>query len=180
MAITIEVATVDDCAAIEQLIGESARGLGTPDYTDDEIEAALKGVLGLDTQLVRDSSYFLVYVDGVLAGCGGWSFRATLFGSDDEGSRDAALLDPARDAARIRAFFVRPRFARRGIGSMIMERCEREARNAGFRSLTLGATLPGERLYLRYGFTPADAFDYDLGNGLSMKIIPMSKSLSER
>lgn len=170
---------MDDCPAITQLMAESARVLGKPDYTDDEINAALQSAWGLDTQLVRDSTYFLVYLDSELAACGGWSFRKTLFGSDAEGSRDAARLDPATDAARIRAFFVRPKFARQGLGSMIMRRCEQDAGKAGFRSLALGATLPGQRLYAAHGFVASEPIDYDLGNGLSMQVIPMTKSLDE-
>ncbi len=149
----------------------------SPDYTDDEIEAALKGPWGLDTQLVKDSTYFLVNVDGELAACGGWSFRATLFGSDAEASRDAAHLDPAKDAARIRAFFVRPGFARQGIGTLLMQHCEAAAIAAGFRSLSLGSTLPGQRLYAVHGFVAGDPIDYDLGDGLSMLVIPMTKQL---
>ncbi len=177
MAIEIRAATMDDCPAITRIIAESARVLGKPDYTDDEIEAALKGPWGLDTQLVKDSTYFLVNVDGELAACGGWSFRATLFGSDAEASRDATHLDPAKDAARIRAFFVRPGFARQGIGTLLMQHCEAAAIAAGFRSLSLGSTLPGQRLYAVHGFVAGDPIDYDLGDGLSMLVIPMTKQL---
>ncbi|MEE8426213.1 MAG: GNAT family N-acetyltransferase [Woeseiaceae bacterium] len=177
MAVEIRVATMDDCQAIERIIAESARVLGKPDYSDDEIEAALKGPWGLDTQLVKDSTYFLVYVDGELAACGGWSFRATLFGSDAEASRDAARLDPGKDAARIRAFFVRPGFARQGIGTSLLQHCEAAAKAAGFRSLSLGSTLPGQRLYAVRGFVAGDPIDYDLGDGLSMLVIPMTKQL---
>ncbi|MGI9285140.1 MAG: GNAT family N-acetyltransferase, partial [Pseudomonadales bacterium] len=151
MKIEMRLATMADLPEITQLIAESARGLGNNDYSEAEIEAALRGAWGLDTQLVKDKTYFLVFADDELAACGGWSFRKTLFGSDTEGSRDAARLDPITDAARIRAFFVRPKFARQGIGSMIMNHCEQQAREAGFRSLALGSTLPGLRLYTAHG-----------------------------
>lgn len=177
MSIEIRPATMADCATISALVAESARSLGKPDYTDDVIEAALKGIWGLDTQLVRDQTYFLVYVDGELAACGGWSFRKTLFGSDKDTSRDAAPLDPATDPARIRAFFVLPQFARRGIGSALLERCEQEARKAGFRSLALGSTLPGQRLYAARGFIAGKPVDHDRGDGVLMAVIPMTKPL---
>lgn len=171
---------MEDCPAITELIAESAHGLGRPDYTDKVIEAALRGIWGLDTQLVRDGTYFLVYVDRELAACGGWSFRKTLFGSDKDASRDAAPLDPAEDPARIRAFFVRPNFARQGIASALLARCEREARKAGFRSLSLGATLPGQRLYAAHGFTAGAPVDHDRGDGVLMEVIPMTKQLALR
>lgn len=173
----IRTATVADCPAITRLIAESARGLGKPDYSDDVIDAALKGIWGLDTQLVKDGTYFLVYVNSELAACGGWSFRTTLFGSDRDDSRDAALLDPATDPARIRAFFVRPEYARQGIGSALLEHCETEARKAGFRSLSLGSTLPGQRLYAAHGFIAGEPVDHDRGDGTLMQVIPMTKDL---
>ena len=177
MEIEIRLAAMADLPEITQLIAESARGLGNNDYSKAEIEAALRGAWGLDTQLVEDKTYFLVFADDDLAACGGWSFRKTLFGSDSEGSRDAARLDPATDAARIRAFFVRPKFSRQGIGSMIMNHCEQQAREAGFRSLALGSTLPGLRLYTAHGFVGEEPIDYDLGDGMSMLVIPMTKAL---
>lgn len=173
----LRAATSEDHQAIEQLIAESARALGRADYTPEEIEAALHGPWGLDTQLVSDGTYFLVFVSEELAACGGWSFRNTLFGSDAEDSRDDTRLDPSVDAARIRAFFVRPKFARRGLGSLILEHCEKEAALAGFRRTTLGATLPGQRLYATRGYEADQPIDYDLGRGLTMKLIPMTKVL---
>lgn len=177
MAIEIRVATMADCPTISQLIAESARGLGKPDYSDDVIEAALQGIWGLDTQLVRDGTYFLVYANNQLAACGGWSFRSTVFGSDKDKSRDSARLNPVIDPARIRAFFVRPKFARQGIGSALLARCEKEARQAGFRSLSLGSTLPGQRLYAAHGFIAGTPIDHDRGDGILMQVIPMTKRL---
>ena len=167
-----------DSADISELIKESARELGKADYSNDIIEAALKGVWGLDTQLVADGTYFLVHIDGELAACGGWSFRKTLFGSDDLSSRDDARLSPGKDPARIRAFFVKPRFARQGLGARLLAHCEREARDAGFLSLSLGATEPGRRLYRALGFVEGAPIAVDLGDGLTMQIIPMSKSIA--
>lgn len=177
MAIEIRPATMADCPTIIRLIAESARGLGKPDYSDDVIEAALKGIWGLDTQLVKDGTYFLVYENDELAACGGWSFRRTLFGSDNDAWRDSACLNPSTDPARIRAFFVRPKFARQGIGSALLTRCEEEAMQAGFRRLSLGSTLPGQRLYAARGFVPGTPVDHDRGDGILMQVIPMTKRL---
>ena len=167
-----------DASDISTLIAESAHELGRSDYSDEVIEAALKSAWGLDTQLVEDGTYFLVHVDsGELAACGGWSFRSTLFGSDSLASRDATHLSPDRDAARIRAFFVKPQFARRGLGSRLLAHCEKEAKDAGFRAVSLGATEPGRRLYRACGYVEGDPIAFDLGNGLSMRVISMSKAL---
>jgi len=178
MTTTIRRATLADSSDISTLIAESARELGRSDYSDDVIEAALKSAWGLDTQLLRDGTYFLALVDGELAACGGWSFRGTLFGSDSSSSRDNAGLRPGEDAARIRAFFVRPKFARQGLGSQLLAHCEQEARNAGFLTLSLGATEPGRRLYRAFGFVEGKPIDIDLGNGLTMQVIPMSKKIA--
>lgn len=177
--IDIRVAVIEDCEEIERLITDSARVLGRAYYTDAEIEAALRSSWGLDTQLVRDGTYFLAFCGGVLAGCGGWSFRRTLFGSDAGSSRDDTILDPQTDAARIRAFFVSPRFARLGIGSMLLGRCEQEARAAGFRALCLTATHPGQHLYAARGFMAGQPFVEDLGRGIKVPVIPMKKILDE-
>ena len=177
LEIELRVARMEDCASIDAAIAESARALGRSHYSEAVIEAALQGVWGLDTQLVRDGTYYLVYGDHELAACGGWSYRATLFGSEAEGSRDARLLAPAHESARIRAFFVRPQFARQGIGSRLLAKCEQEARKAGFESLTLGATAMGRRLYATHGFVPGASNPYDLENGLTMEILTMTKSL---
>jgi GNAT superfamily N-acetyltransferase len=178
VTVTIRQATVADTSDISALIAESARGLGRADYSDDVIEAALKSVWGLDTQLVADGTYFLAYVDGELAACGGWSFRRTLFGSDHLSSRDDGRLSPGQDAARIRAFFVRPAFARQGLAARVLARCEQEARDAGFLRLTLGATAPGRRLYRALGFVEGEPIDVALGAGLTIQVIPMSKAIA--
>ncbi len=178
MLVTIRRATSADASDISALIADSARALGASDYSDDLIEAALKSVWGLDTRLVADGTYYLVHADGELAACGGWSFRGTLFGSDNAASRDNGRLDPGTDSARIRAFFVSPKFVRRGLGSQLLARCEQEARAAGFRSLSLGATAPGRRLYRAFGFIEGEPIDVDLGGGLTIPVVPMSKLLT--
>jgi GNAT superfamily N-acetyltransferase len=178
MATTIRRATSADASNISKLIAESARELGRSDYSDAVIEAALEGVWGVDTQLIEDGTYFLVHADNELAACGGWSFRSTLFGSDSLPSRDATRLSPSTDAARIRAFFVKPEFARRGLGSQLLAHCEKEAHDAGFRRVSLGATEPGRRLYRACGYIEEEPMTVDLGGGLTMRIIPMSKTLA--
>ncbi|MCG8461091.1 MAG: GNAT family N-acetyltransferase [Holophagales bacterium] len=175
--ITIRPATHDDIPALEPLIARSARVLSAGDYTAEQIEGALGDAFGVDTQLVRDRTYFVVEVDGEMAGCGGWSFRRTLFGADGRPDREPERLDPATEAAKIRAFFVDPPFARRGLGKMLLEYCEAEARAAGFTRAELMSTLPGLRLYSRYGYAGSERIDYPLSSGVSIPFVPMIKSL---
>jgi N-acetylglutamate synthase-like GNAT family acetyltransferase len=169
----------DDIPALQELIAISARGLSRADYSAAQVEGALRGAFGVDTQLVEDRTYFLVEDDGRLAGCGGWSRRRTLFGSDARSDRDSTELDPTRDAAKIRAFFIHPDFARRGIGTLLLERCERDARAAGFRRLEMMATLPGVRLYAARGYAPAPEVEWPLGDGLTIRFVPMSKTVTD-
>ncbi|HMK86048.1 MAG TPA: GNAT family N-acetyltransferase [Steroidobacteraceae bacterium] len=159
------------------LIARSARGLSVGDYRPSQVEAALRGAFGVDTQLVDDGTYYVAEENGIPVGCGGWSFRATLFGSDARAGRDTALLDPRTQAARIRAFFVEPTEARRGIGSLLLERCEREARSRGFSRVELMATLPGVKLYAARGYVGTERVRYDLGDGVSIDFVPMRKDL---
>jgi GNAT superfamily N-acetyltransferase len=173
--LTLRRATLDDVAAIEALIAESAHGLGALDYSRAQIEAALRGAFGVDTQLLKDGSYFVAEVGGELAACGGWSFRRTLFGSDARADRDSQTLDPKTDAAKIRAFFVRPKYARQGIGTVLLERCEAEARAKGFHRFELMATLPGVRLYEARGYRPGELIRWPLPGGLAIEFVPMSK-----
>jgi N-acetylglutamate synthase-like GNAT family acetyltransferase len=171
-------ATPDDIPALKELIALSARVLGQPDYTEAQIEAALGNAWGVDSELVRDGTYFVVEAEGQMVGCGGWSRRQTLFGGDGRPDRQSALLDPTRDAARIRAFFIHPDWARQGIGKALLERCEAEARAHGFQAVELMATLPGQRLYQAYGYTGTAPFDYPLGeSGLSITFVPLRKEL---
>ena len=171
----IRNATLDDVGALRGLIDRSARELAREDYTSAQIEAALKGAWGVDTQLIRDATYFVVEIDRQLAACGGWSRRKTLFGSDAHASREPALLDPAKDAARIRAFFVHPDFARRGIGRMLLELCEAQAKKEGFTRAELVATLPGVKLYQSCGYTVIERKDYSLDGSLSIEFVLMRK-----
>jgi GNAT superfamily N-acetyltransferase len=171
-------ATADDAAEIEALIGRSIRRLGAADYSAEQIEGALEGAFGLDSQLIADGTYFVVESAGRLIGCGGWSYRRTLFGGDTGAERDAGILDPRTDAAKIRAFFVDPEAARQGIGSALLERCEAEARRQGFRRAEMMATLPGLKLYQARGYIPGARLQYPLAPGLTIEFVPMSKSLT--
>lgn len=177
-AFTLRKATLEDRQALEQLIAESARGLGRHDYTAEQIDAALGTAFGVDTQLILDGTYFAVEADREMVACGGWSRRKTLFGSDSRPGREPMPLDPDRDAAKIRAFFVRPDWARRGIGRAVLERCEAEARACGFRSIELMATLPGRRLYEACGYRAADPIEYALPGGVRIEFVPMWKELT--
>jgi N-acetylglutamate synthase-like GNAT family acetyltransferase len=168
-------ARLADVPALQSLIATSARALSRRDYTPEQIEAALRGAFGVDTQLIRDGSYFVIEADGRLAGCGGWSRRRTLFGSDVRADRDATELDPLVDAAKIRAFFIHPDCARRGLGTRLLERCEYDAVAHGFSRLELMATLPGVRLYAARGYQGTVTIDWPLGEGLSIRFLPMSK-----
>jgi GNAT superfamily N-acetyltransferase len=173
----IRHATLDDKAELTSLIARSARELSAADYTPEQVEGALRGAFGVDTQLILDRTYFVAEADGKLVACGGWSKRRTLFGGDARGGRDAAYLDPATDAAKIRAFFVDPAYARRGLGSAILERCEAEAKACGFRHFEMMATLPGARLYSRYGYSGTQRVNYEMQPGLTIEFIPMRKEL---
>jgi GNAT superfamily N-acetyltransferase len=177
MAIVLRKATLDDVPRIEALIARSARGLSTADYRPSQIEGALRGAFGVDTQLLADQTYFVAEEDGRLVGCGGWSYRSTLFGSDARTDRDSSTLDPRTQAAKIRAFFIDPDSARRGIGSLLLEHCEQEARANGFARLELMATLPGVKLYAARGYIGADMVRFDVGGGESIEFIPMQKTL---
>jgi len=178
MTFVLRKATPEDTPLLEQVIAESARKLGRPDYTDEQIEAALGSAFGVDSQLIRDGTYFVAEsADDGIVGCGGWSWRKTLFGSDRQAGRQSEALDPRYEAARIRAFFVRPEWARRGIARALLEKCEEEARLRGFQSLELLATLPGHRLYQALGYTGEARVTYPLGNDVTIDFIPMMKKL---
>src|SRR6202162_5392357 len=177
MSITLRNATLDDVPALRSLIARSARGLSTADYRPAQVEGALRGAFGVDTQLVNDRTYFVAEENGAIVGCGGWSFRSTLFGSDARGGRDSSLLDPKSQAAKIRAFFVDPSWARRGIGTLLLERCEAEARARGFSEVELMATLPGVKLYAVRGYVGAEMVRSEVGAGESIEFIPMRKTM---
>ncbi len=168
-------ATAADEKAITRLIALSSRILAAGDYTTEQIEQALRGAWGLDSQLIKDQTYLLVEHQGEVIACGGWGFRKTLFGSDDRVDRDAERLKPTVDSAKIRAFFIHPDFARQGIGTKILLWCEEQAQSMGFCSLELMATLPGKRLYEARGFVAGKPIQYDIGMGLSIEFVPMKK-----
>jgi GNAT superfamily N-acetyltransferase len=178
MTITLRKATRADIPALQSLIASSARGLSTADYRPAQVEGALRGAFGVDTQLLDDQTYFVAEENGAMVGCGGWSFRSTLFGSDARGGRDSSLLDPKTQPAKIRAFFVDPSHARRGIGTLLLERCEGEARGHGFSHVELMATLPGVKLYAARGYLGTEMVRYDVGSGESIEFIPMRKTLA--
>lgn len=142
--------------------------------------AASHAIMGLDTQLIDDGTYFIVESGGLLAGSGGWSRRATLFGGDHSAGRDAALLDPAKDAARVRAMYTAPRFARRGVGRLILSLCERAARTQGFARVELAATLAGVPLYRACGYEVLEHMESDTPNGLRIPLLRMGKALAEK
>jgi GNAT superfamily N-acetyltransferase len=175
--ITLRKATLADIPQIEALIARSARGLSAEDYRPAQIEGALRGAFGVDTQLLADQTYFVAVETDRIAGCGGWSFRSTLFGGDARAGRDSSMLDPRTQAAKIRAFFVDPADARRGIGTLLLERCENEARARGFSRVELMATLPGVKLYAARGYLGAPMVRFDVGQGESIEFIPMHKVL---
>jgi N-acetylglutamate synthase-like GNAT family acetyltransferase len=177
MPISLRYARLDDVPHMEALIARSARGLSAKDYRPSQVEGALRGAFGVDTQLLADQTYFVAEEGPQIVGCGGWSYRSTLFGGDARAGRDATRLDPATHAAKIRAFFVDPSMARRGIGSMLLERCEREARAQGFAAVELMATLPGASLYAARGYSSAERLQFDVGQGETIEFIPMRKLL---
>jgi GNAT superfamily N-acetyltransferase len=166
---------------LKVLIDSSVRGLQSQDYTPAQMESALKTVYGVDSQLIADSTYFVVEVEtgesteAEIVGCGGWSKRRTLYGGDHWTGRHDELLDPSHDAAKIRAFFVDPRWARRGIGSMILEACEAAAKTAGFTRLEMGATLTGVPFYMAKGYIASEHLEVPLANGESLPIVRMTK-----
>ncbi|HEY1679964.1 MAG TPA: GNAT family N-acetyltransferase [Candidatus Sulfotelmatobacter sp.] len=177
---TLRPATEDDIPSLQALIEASVRALQAGDYTPAQIEGALGTALGLDTQLIADRTYFVAEATSPFqphfAGCGGWSKRKTLFGADHGPGREPALLDPASDAAKVRAIFVHPACARRGLGSLILATVEEAARAAGFRRFELGSTLTGVPLYRLRGYVETDRIVVPLANGESVPVVRMVKS----
>lgn len=171
-------ARLDDRPAIQQLIKESARSLSREDYSDQQIEGAIATVFGVDTNLIIDGTYSVAESDGELIGCGGWSKRKTLFGGDQYGTRDANYLDPSTEAAKIRAFFIHPEHARKGIARAILDACEAEAKAAGFQALELMSTLPGIRLYESCGYAGGDRVELEVSEGVTIGLVPMRKHLT--
>jgi len=175
--IEIRRAELADVPMLAALIATSARALSVNDYTSEQIEAALQGAWGVDSELIRDGTYFVGVADGQAVLCGGWSRRATTFGGDAYTQRESRLLDPHTEAARIRAFFVHPDWARRGLATQLLSLCESEAKTAGFTTAELVATLPGEPFYARHGYTAFDRRSYDLPAGVRIDFVPMQRRL---
>jgi GNAT superfamily N-acetyltransferase len=161
-------------AVMDAAIAELQSGFLTPAQI-----AASRMIMGLDRQLIADRTYFVVEQDGQVAGCGGWSRRATLYGGDHSPGRDAALLDPVTDAARVRAMYTHPAFARRGVGRLILDLCEAAAGAEGFRRLELMATLAGRPLYESYGFRAIEEILDDRG-GEPVPLVRMDKAVGSR
>jgi GNAT superfamily N-acetyltransferase len=193
--IRIRKAVMADVPLLRRLIEESVRKLQSEDYTPAQREGALESVFGVDSQLIADGTYLVAEArivdmtlavenanggknpvsEWVIAGCGGWSKRKTLYGSDHWTGREDTLLDPKRDAAKIRAFFIQPAWARRGVGSKMLEACEAAAREAGFTSYEMGATLTGAKLFGAKGYVAVENIEVPLKNGLTLPVIRMSK-----
>jgi GNAT superfamily N-acetyltransferase len=188
--IHLRLAVPEDVPVLRELINASVRGLQTKDYTPAQIEGALKTVFGVDSQLIADGTYIVAEAEentiahaGIanapsrkgIVGCGGWSKRKTLYGSDHWTGREDSLLDPLRDAAKIRAFFIHPDWARRGVGSLILEACEDAARSAGFLRYEMGATLTGAKLFGAKGYVAVKPISIPLVNGESLPVIHMEK-----
>jgi len=172
--VIIRRANMDEREAIQQLIADSARLLSRPHYSDKQIEAAIAMVFGVDTNLIEDGTYFVAEESGLLVGCGGWSKRKNLYGGDQYSEKETGYLDPVSEFARIRAFFIHPDHARKGIARAILARCEEDARAEGFRGLELMATLPGVEFYKSCGFIPSGTFALDL-EGVKLELLPMRK-----
>jgi N-acetylglutamate synthase-like GNAT family acetyltransferase len=163
-----------DIPALKALIAASVMVLQT-DYSEAQRRAALGTVFGVDTQLIIDQTYLVIEVAGEIVACGGWSFRKTLYGADALAGREDNKLDPETDAARIRAFFVKPGWTRRGLGAQILSACESAARAAGFTRAELGATLTGIPLYSAFGYTPIEETQAPLADGQTLAIVRMGK-----
>ncbi|MCF8506896.1 MAG: GNAT family N-acetyltransferase [Caulobacter sp.] len=175
MTLTHRLATPADMPALTALMDDAIGALQQPFLTPEQIAASRK-LMGLDSQLIADGTYFVIEEEGVIAGCGGWSARATLYGGDHSPGRDAHGLNPATDAARVRAMYTRPDFARRGVGRLILSLCEAAAREAGFARVELAGTLAGQPLYEACGYTVIERLTDDRG-GAPVPLLRMGKGI---
>ncbi len=169
------LARLSDLDALRSLMDAAISELQKP-FLDERQIASSRAIMGLDTQFIDDGTCFIVEEDGRLAGCGGWSRRATLYGGDQSPGRNAGLLDPARDAARVRAMYTHPRHVRKGVGRLIISLCEQAARSEGFRTVELMATLAGEPLYQACGYEACERLSDDRG-GVAVPLARMRKPL---
>jgi len=176
VSLTLRLAVPEDLPALRDLMNASIGELLRPFLAPDEVAASFD-VMGLDSQLIADGTYFVVEDGGGLAGCGGWSRRATLFGGDHSAGRDAALLDPARDAARVRAMYTHPDHVRKGVGRLILEACEAAAAGEGFTRCELAGTLAGEPLYRACGYREIERFFAPTSRGVQVPLVRMGKAL---
>lgn len=177
MGIEVRAARPSDVVALQAVIAASARSLQSGDYSAAQIEAALTRVYGVDTQLIEDGTYFAAVSGETIVGCGGWSKHKTLFGGDHWGHREDAMLDPATDPAKIRAFFVHPDWARRGIASMLLEASESAAREEGFARAELGATLTGVKFFGVRGYAVAQTTEVQIAEATTITVVRMHKML---
>jgi GNAT superfamily N-acetyltransferase len=176
VTVSARVATLEDLPELRQLMEQSIRALVGAYLDEAHVEASFE-IMGVDTRLIEDGTYFVVEGDGRIIGCGGWSRRATLFGGDHSAGRDARLLDPASEPARVRAMYTHPDFARQGIGRLVLSLCEAAARAEGFGSLELVATVAGEPLYLACGFSVIERIDVPTSKGVTVPCARMTKPL---
>lgn len=176
MTLTTRLAVAADLPALRPLIDAAIAELQKDFLTPAQI-AASQAIMGLDTQLVADGTYFVAEADGRLAGCGGWSRRATLYGGDHSAARDATLLDPAREPARVRAMYTHPAYARRGVGRLILARCAEAAAAEGFTTLELMGTLAGRPLYENYGFVVVERLE-DARGGVPVPLVRMRRTVT--
>ena len=176
-AFHLRVATAEDLPQIRELIQASVRGLQALDHSATQIEASLRTVFTVDTRLIEDGTYFVAMTEREdLAGCGGWSRRKTLYGGDHQVEKiEPELLDPAVDAAKVRAIFVHPRFARMGLGSLILAAAEEAAAREGFRRFEMGSTLTGVALYSLKGYRETERVMVPVGDGEEIQVVRMIK-----
>jgi GNAT superfamily N-acetyltransferase len=181
--IQIRKAIAADIPRLREVIEDSVRGLQAGDYSPAQIEGALQSVYGVDSQLIADGTYLVAEAivsrgKPEIVGCGGWSKRKTLYGGDQYAGREDSLLDPTQHAAKIRAFFIHPNWARCGIGSLILEACENAALETGFTRLEMGATLSGAAFYKAKGYAGVENQEVPLGNGEVLPIVKMEKRVA--
>lgn len=177
MVMRLRVADSGDIPALQALITRSGLGLSEPFYTREQAAAVTRNVFGVDTQLVIDQTYLLIESPEAIVACGGWSKRRTLFGGDQTKRGEDPLLDPTTEPARIRAFFVDPAMARRGLARQLLAECVEQARAAGFTALELASTLPGEPLYLACGFEVIERFELSLPDSIRVPLTRMRRSI---
>jgi GNAT superfamily N-acetyltransferase len=180
METLIRMAAVGDIPELRDLIVRSVEELQAADYSQSQRSAALGSVFGVDRLMIEDGTYFVAVLESRIRASGGWSKRATPFGSDASPARDDRMLDPESDAAKIRALFVDPSCARSGLGSLILAHCEEEARKAGFQKAELTATLTGQKLFRKRGYVAVENIALRLSSGEEMTVVRMVKDLTDR